>query len=169
MIVEAVARLKQEFPHIRLLMIGDGLDERNQDLTARIEGLGLGGRVHLVGPQEEVWRWMPALDVLVSASTTEGFPNVVGEAMACGVPCVATDVGDSALLVGETGVVVPLDGVESLADAIRGLARRSPQERRLLGERARARVLAHFSVPRMIAAYERLYDEIVQRHGTGAE
>jgi glycosyltransferase involved in cell wall biosynthesis len=167
-IVDAVARLRQEYPSLRLLMIGEGLDERNQDLTSRIKALGLGGIVHRVGPQDEVWRWMTALDMLVSASTTEGFPNVVGEAMACGIPCVVTDVGDSALLVGEAGTVVPVDGVEGLADGIRGMARKSPQERRDLGARARARVLEHYSVPRMIASYERLYDEILQGGGKGA-
>ncbi|MBE3143162.1 MAG: glycosyltransferase, partial [Planctomycetes bacterium] len=96
-----------------------------------------------------------ALDICCSTSIFgEGFPNVVGEAMACGIPCVVTDVGDSAMVVGETGRVAPVSDIEALAQALRTMILLSDAERSALGEMARQRILSNFSLQRMISNTE---------------
>jgi glycosyltransferase involved in cell wall biosynthesis len=89
--------------------------------------------------------------VLVSASASEGLPNVVGEAMAAGVPCVVTDVGDSARVVGDTGIVVPPDDPAALARGMLGIAKLAATERGALGAAARDRVTARYSVDAMVS------------------
>jgi glycosyltransferase involved in cell wall biosynthesis len=100
---------------------------------------------------------MAATDVMVSSSWTEAFPNVVGEAMACGVPCVVTDVGDSSWIVGSTGRVVPPRNPEALGAAVRGVLALQPAERKQLGLAARQRVEREFSLGAVAHRYEDLY------------
>ena len=99
-----------------------------------------------------------ALDVAVSASYSEAFPNVVGEAMACGVPCVVTDAGDSARIVGGAGVVVPTRDAAGMSAAMMRLLTMDPASRAALGREARARITADYSLDRMAKRYEALYD-----------
>jgi glycosyltransferase involved in cell wall biosynthesis len=102
-----------------------------------------------------------ALDVACSASAYgEGFPNVIGEAMSCAVPCAVTDVGDSARIVADTGRVVPPCDAAALAQAIRDLVELDPESRRTLGKRARARIVQHFSLDAIVQQYEELYTRV---------
>ena len=87
----------------------------------------------------------------------EAFPNVLGEAMACGVPCVATDVGDSAFIVGDTGFVVPPDDPQALADAWECVLRMNPHERLAMGARARERVAREFDIVVIRKRYEQVF------------
>jgi glycosyltransferase involved in cell wall biosynthesis len=98
-----------------------------------------------------------ALDVFVSSSYTEALPGVVGEAMACGVPCAATDVGDTAYLVGETGCMAGPRDPEALAQAILALAGLRETDRATRGALARARIREHFSLGSMADRYLALY------------
>jgi glycosyltransferase involved in cell wall biosynthesis len=113
--------------------------------------------LHLLGERADVPRLMSALDILVSSSSSEGFPNVIGEAMCCGLPCVVTDVGDSANIVGDTGVVVPPRDPAAIADALEGLLDDGPDTRRKLGLAARQRVRELYSLQRIVREYEGLY------------
>jgi glycosyltransferase involved in cell wall biosynthesis len=110
-----------------------------------------------------VARLMASFDIIVSSSSREGFPNVIGEAMACGVPCVVTDVGDSAKLVGQTGLVVPPRNPEALAQAGRELIRLGPEGRAKMGAAARERIRENFQLESVIAQYEGLYRDVLQR------
>jgi len=101
-----------------------------------------------------------ALDVLVLSSMSESFPNVVGEAMACGVPCVVTDVGDAAELVGETGVIAPPRDPERLREAIEALLARPAGERAALGQAARERILAGYSQSLLVQRTEAALAEL---------
>jgi glycosyltransferase involved in cell wall biosynthesis len=102
-----------------------------------------------------------ALDVLVCSSIYgEGFPNVLGEAMASAVPCVTTDVGDSAMVVGETGRVTPAHDPQALSMAISSMLELTPQERARLGRAARQRVQEHFELSRVVERFESLYEEV---------
>ncbi len=96
------------------------------------------------------------------SSFTEAFPNCVGEAMACGVPCVVTRVGDMEALVGDTGVIVPPGAPESLARGMLSVLRMTRQSRVDLGSGARERICRHYGLDRMVAAYEKCYTELVQ-------
>jgi glycosyltransferase involved in cell wall biosynthesis len=145
---------------VHFVLVGDGVGEGNAELARYVQESGASSRIHLLGPRDDVPRIAGALDVMTSSSAYgEGFPNVVGEAMACGVPCVVTDVGDSAFLVGETGRVIPPRDPRALASAWRELMDMPAEERRRLGRAARERMETHFNLPVIAGRYERLYEE----------
>lgn len=157
-LIGAIARVKAYQPDCHLVLCGQGMAEDNPQLARLIRQAGLESSVHLMGRVRAVEKVMAALDLLVSSSAYgEGFPNVIGEAMACGVPCVVTDVGDSGLIVGDTGSTVqPRDSdalamalVEMLNEGREGLMRR--------GEAARARVASEFALPQIADRYAALY------------
>jgi len=98
------------------------------------------------------------LDISSSSSSSgEAFPNVIGEAMACGVPCVVTDVGDSAYVVGDTGQVVPPCNPQALADGIIQLLDLPKCERQALGNRSRKRIEENFTLDEIVRQYETFY------------
>ena len=122
---------------------------------------GAADRFHLLGKRSDMQRLTAALDVAVCASHFgEAFPNVLGEAMACGVPCATTDVGDAAYIVGDTGRVVPPKSPEELAAAIRMLLTSPDADRRRRSSAARQRVQEHFDLPLVAMRYENLYQEM---------
>ncbi len=164
--LRAAARLATRRPDIHFLLCGDGIGWDNPALTSLVDIPTLRGRLHLLGPRRDVPRLMAALDVVTSSSAYgEAFPNVIGEALACGVPCVVTDVGDSAEVVGDAGRVVPPRDPVALARAWDEMLALSEEERRRLGLLGRARVEAQFSLPRVTAQYEQLYHGIAERAG----
>lgn len=140
------------------VLCGDGVT----DLRDLVDRHGLAGRCHLLGPRTDMPRITAALDVACSSSFGEGFPNTLGEAMASGVPCVATDVGDSAYLIGETGIVVPRDDAAAFAKACLQLLG-DFELRARCGEAARRRVEEHFEIAHITRRYERMYRETMQR------
>lgn len=150
--LEAAQYLQRRTPDVNYVCIGGALPGMKpyaaelRDYTAR---LGLTETVRWLGDRSDVPRLMAALDVLTSTSIGEGFPNAVAEGMACGIPCVVTDVGDSARIVGSTGTVVPPQDSTSLADAWADSLTLSHPERQELGRRSRCRVERLFSVERM--------------------
>src|SRR5205807_6108080 len=97
------------------VLVGWRVDSGNGDLTRRIESNHLRDRLHLLGLRQDINRITAGLDVACSSSLMEGSSNTVAEAMACGVPCVVTNVGDSALLVGKAGRIVAPRDPEALA------------------------------------------------------
>jgi len=158
--VRAAALLNGHALDAHFLLCGDQVSWENSILTGWIEASGLANRFHLLGRREDITRLTAALDIASSSSYTEGFPNVIGEAMSCGVPCVVTDVGDSALIVGNTGKVVPPKNPEALAAAWGDLIKMGPEYRRQLGSAARRRVEENYSLPAIVSKYENLYKEL---------
>lgn len=115
--------------------------------------------------------WQAALDVAVLASHSEGFPNALGEAMACGVPCVATDAGGSAEVLGETGRLVAVGDDRALASAVEELLAEPEAVRRELGRVARERIVSEFSLQRMVERFEETWDDVLAgslRHRTSS-
>ena len=133
----------------------------NSELIALLRELGLRDRVHLLGQRNDIAGVMNGLDVHIISSASEGFPNAVAEAMACGTPNVVTDVGDSAYIVGETGWVAPPLDSARLADAIEQSfeARRNCGSWALRREAARERVVTRFSVEEMVGAFGKCWSE----------
>jgi glycosyltransferase involved in cell wall biosynthesis len=160
--LNAAALLCRREPFIHLLLAGEDVGPDNSELSRLVYEKGLQGRVQLLGRRRDIPRLTAALDIATSSSVSgEGFSNAVGEAMACGVPCVATDVGDAADIVGDTGVVVPPGNAGALARGLAEIIDLGPHGRKTLGQRARQRVEEKFSIPTMIEAYKSLYQDIV--------
>lgn len=153
--LEAAAALARQQPDLHFVLGGDGPATLVAALREQAGHLGLGTRLHWLGRVEDVTWVYSALDVAVSASIFgEGFSNAVGEAMACGLPCVVTDVGDSARIVADTGVVVPPGDARALAAGIQRLLALSDEERSAWGRRAAEHIGAHHSVHTMVATTE---------------
>jgi glycosyltransferase involved in cell wall biosynthesis len=155
--LRAAATLVQTRPDARFLLCGNRVDAGNAELVEQVASLGLVEHVRLLGPRRDVQRIYAALDVLAQSSISEAFPLVLGEAMASGVPCAATDVGDSALIVGDTGRIVPPRNPDALAGAWAELLAIGPAGRRVLGLAARQRVLERFDLGAVARRYEDLY------------
>ncbi|MEX3853247.1 MULTISPECIES: glycosyltransferase [Paraburkholderia] len=167
--INAVARVSAMEPDCRFVMIGRGLDESNRELTAMIDRAGIRDVCRLTGASNDVHLLMSALDVFCLSSRSEGLPTVVGEAMACGVPCVATDVGDTAALMGETGRLVPSGDPDALAAGIVSLLSLDREGREQLGKLARTRMATRFSIERCWASYRHVYSTRDQAFGFGID
>jgi glycosyltransferase involved in cell wall biosynthesis len=148
-------------PDVHFLLCGSGINMDNPAIATLIEHHGLRKNMHLLGQREDVSRLTAALDIACSTSISEGFSNTIAEAMACGVPCAVTDVGDSAQIVGETGKVVPPSDPQALAEAWEALIRMDPAARAELGVAARRRIQEYYSLETMVSRYRSLYEEIL--------
>ena len=157
---EAAAILLKTRKDIVFVLAGERISPNNVSLQRMVHRHGLNGYTRLLGERHDVPRLLAAIDVATLSSSTEAFPNVVGEAMACGTPCVVTDVGDCATLVGQTGLVVPAKNPGLLAEAWDKLLSLDYLARKQMGMDARRRTKALFSLPTMVAAYQKLYEDL---------
>lgn len=157
--LQAASLLLKTHPGIHFLLIGRGINPENKALRGAIQDLGLLNQIHLLGERNDTPRLSAALDIFtLSSSYGESFPNVIGEAMSCGVPCVVTDVGDAAWIVGETGRIVPRRDPEAMANGWSELIALGAEERKTLGKAARLRVRERFPLDSVVAQYEALYE-----------
>jgi glycosyltransferase involved in cell wall biosynthesis len=160
-LLEAAARLCAVDPEIRILMAGDGDARYAAGLEAKIAELGLAGKVRLLGAREDMPALYNACDIVaLSSRFGEGFPNVLGEAMACGVPCIATDIGDARQIIGDTGDIVPIAEADALAAGCRRLLDRRAQQGQALAAACRARIVERFSLDAMVRASEAVLREV---------
>jgi glycosyltransferase involved in cell wall biosynthesis len=159
--LRAAGILRKHAPDVHFLLAGTGVDGSNAALNEQRAALGLMECTHLLGERSDMSRIAAALDIASSSSYSEAFPNVIGEAMSCGVPCVVTDVGDSAWLVGDTGLAVPARDSDALSRAWLELCAGGASRRRALGASARERVAAHFSMASVAEQYEQMYEQIL--------
>lgn len=167
--LQAAGRLAARVPDVHFLLVGRGADSSNPVLTRLVDTLGLSGCVHLLGERSDIPRLTAALNIATSSSSWgEAFPNALGEAMACEVPCVATDVGDVRRILGGTGEVVPVGDSDALAAAWERWLSMSEAARRQRGEAARRRVVEHFSLDHVAKRYiEFVSDRAKRRSATG--
>ena len=163
---EAAGYLHQKQPNVHFLLAGRDIDTNNRQLIEAIHQANVSHVTHLLGLREDIPRLMASLDVLASASSYgEAFPMVLGEAMACGVPCVVTDVGDSTCIVGDTGKVVAPDDMTGLAIALDNLLGLPTEERFRLGRQARLRIAENFEIGKVVNLYQSLYKELYSARG----
>lgn len=159
--VQAAGKLADQHRHLRFLMVGRDLDPTNQELRGWIDATGHADRFVLLGERNDIAVCLAAMDIFCLSSRTEAFPNVVGEAMAMGLPCVATDVGDVATLVADAGVIVPRANPDALARGVAELVARGPGYYRQLGQRARERIRASFNMTGVRERFESIYDSVL--------
>lgn len=162
--LRAASIVAEEEDTSHFVMVGRGIDQNNRELMPYLDHPRLKGRVHLLGLRHDIPRIVAALDIATSSSAFgEGFSNTIGEAMSCGVPCVVTDVGDSARIVGDTGLVVPKGDPEALTGGWLQLLRLGREGRRALGESARSRVLQNFEIGKVVRQFEEFYSGLLGR------
>ena len=163
--VGAAGLLAQENAQVRFLLVGRDLVADNAKLTSWIGQTGYANRFVLLGERDDVPVCLAAMDVFCLSSRTEGFPNVLGEAMAMGLTCVATDVGDAAMLVADAGVVVPKEDSVALAQGLTMVLEMTPETRKQLGQKAKARIQAEFTMECARERFEALYEHIIEKRG----
>lgn len=156
-LIRAAALLAGRAEHVRILLVGRDMVETNQELKALIEQSGYPDRFVLLGERDDVVGCLSAMDIFCQPSRSEAFPTALGEAMAIGLPCVATDVGDSALLIGDAGLLVPKEDAVALSAALQRLVDMTARERRALSARARKRIGDNFSIDQVRGRYEDIY------------
>lgn len=159
---EAASRVSARHPAAHFVLAGDDVTPDTPALAALAAKPGLDGRVHLLGRRADTPRLFAALDVFVLTSRYESFPNVLGEAMAAGVPAVTTDVGEASAIVGDSGHVVPVADAPAIADAVTALLDLPTPERARLGARARARIVERYSLDSVAARYLEMYSELAR-------
>jgi glycosyltransferase involved in cell wall biosynthesis len=163
-LLDALALVAGRHPRLMCLLIGTGLGDSNAELTTAIARHRLAGTVRLLGPRQDIPAVMNALDLhVLSSAYLEAFPNVIAEAMACGTPCVATDVGDARRIIGTTGWIVPPADSGALARAIDTAlgARALGPGWRERQQACRARIVDNFSLQLMVDRYEASWRRIL--------
>lgn len=161
-LIRAFARMAGKVPAATLTVRGKGIatSAANRDLVA---ALGLADRVMLGGPLADVREALACADVYCSSSTNEGFPNVIGEAMLMELPVVATDAGDTAIIVGDCGTIVPPRDPAALGDAMAAMAATPASIRRSLGRRARLRIASRYEIGHVARLYAEHYRSVISQ------
>jgi N-acetyl-alpha-D-glucosaminyl L-malate synthase BshA len=164
-VVEVFARVAREVP-ARLMLIGDGPDRSIAEHLAREHGIQ--DRVHFVGKQDNVNELLPLADLMLMPSEMESFGLAALEAMACGVPTIATDVGGVSELVenGHNGLLFEVGDVDSMSAAAIALLRDEPRLMRM-SEVGRKTAQDHFCASRVIPLYEEYYERVIRRTRNG--
>ncbi|WP_337879033.1 glycosyltransferase [Rheinheimera sp.] len=155
-LIEALALLPQELNWVCVL-VGRDNDSANVELDALLKRHGVADKVRLLGLRDDVPVLLSCFDLFCLPSRSEAFPMALGEAMSIGLPCIATDVGDCRELIGDTGFIVPPLSPSLFAKAITELLMVEPEQRTVIGVRARERVLAFFSLDVVCTQYDQLY------------
>jgi glycosyltransferase involved in cell wall biosynthesis len=159
--LKAARRLAGALPDVHFVLAGPDVTPANVELTEQVSP-ELKERLHLIGPRSDVPELFSAFDVATLTSAYgEGFPNVVGEAMACGVPCVVTDSGDASAIVGSTGWTVPTGNEEALVRAWTAALSTTEADRAERGRNARLRIIESFSLMSVVKQYEELYAWVI--------
>ena len=161
----AAKQLARRDDRLRFLMVGKNLDAGNKVLMQWIDASGCADRFVLLGERTDVPDCLAAMDIFCLSSRTEAFPNAVGEAMAMGLPCVSTDVGDVALLMADTGVLVPKSDANALALGVAALLALGPEGRAQLGQRAKARIQDCFTMECARKRFETVYENVIAGGG----
>ncbi|HEX7556226.1 MAG TPA: glycosyltransferase, partial [Leptolinea sp.] len=148
--LKAASIVIYQIPETYFLIVGSGEKQFELKQKALSESLGLSNNVIWISSQKDLLGVYNTLDVCVSSSLGEGFSNVISEAMACEIPCIVTDVGDSAQIVGDSGYVVPSGDEQEMAAAILKMLQLPQEPRRKLGKLAREKIISQFSVQKMV-------------------
>jgi len=162
-LIAAAKIAAKECPNIYFVLAGRGIDWGNAALSDEINLHSLADRFKLLGMIDNVPALYSASNVSVLPSDSEGFPNVIVESMACGIPCISTDAGDAAEIVSDTGFVVRCGSPEALAGAMIRAYKMPNDELARLGARARSRAIGKYDISRSAWLYRRVYEFVLRR------
>ncbi len=155
---KAASKARVSVPGLKIVLVGGyGITVENSALTEKVEMFGLGSVVRLLGFVESIEEFYNGIDLLVLTSFGEGFPRVLGEAMATGVPCVSTKVGDAEEIIGSTGCIVGVGDVSGLADAMESFFASSPESRDYRKRESRKRITEEYSLLKSNSSYAEVY------------
>jgi glycosyltransferase involved in cell wall biosynthesis len=167
--LRSAALLAKKHDNVRFMLVGTNVDENNETLTGLVQSLGLEGKVYMLGNREDIPEIVNAYDVATLTSLGEAFPLTLGEAMVSAVPCVATDVGDNAYIIDDTGYVVPVADDQAMADSWEKIVVLSNEERLELGQRARQRCLDNFTLEQQTKQHDELYTTLCRINDRAAD
>lgn len=160
-LVNAVSLLTKNNNALKVVMVGSDLTTDNTQLKQLIKDNTCSEHITLLGKRNDITAVMNGFDLFVLSSVSEAFPNVLNEAMACGTPCITTDVGDAAVIVGDTGWVVPPKDSQALANAMLDAMeeqQNNPQAWQARKQACRERIVNNFSIDKMVAEYSRVWN-----------
>ncbi|MEP6729704.1 MAG: glycosyltransferase [bacterium] len=157
---DAFVRVRARHDAVLLVVAGEGLSEDNPDFMREVEARGLRGSVRALGSVRPVSTLFPAFDAFALTSLREGFPNVLGEALACGVQCVATDVGACREVIGDASVY-PVGDAAGVAEGLLQILAQSQAQRDRRAQEGRARVESLFSIDELGRRYVALYESVL--------
>ncbi len=159
--IAAAAKVAEKNTNVRFVLCGDQITPDNTQLMTWLRDHSLESRTHVLGLLENIAEFYAAMDIVaLSSAYGEGAPNVLGESMASGTPCVATDVGDSSAIIGNTGIATPSRNPDAFAEALIALASETHEQRHKRGEAARAHIKNTFPLDTMVQRYQDLYHRV---------
>lgn len=156
-LIEALSILKQKHIDFKAVLVGSNLDNSNLELVSSIDKKELGDSIYLLGRRDDIPTIMNGIDLFILSSISEAFPNVLNEAMACGTPCVSTNVGDASYILGETGWIVPAKDPKALSESVSEAIIEKLSSKSLWLHRKKAcreRIVENFSLVDMIQKYK---------------
>lgn len=160
--IQAAKSLSYRYQNLYFLLSGRGVSFDNIMLSQLLSSQ-VRHRFYFLGERNDVHKLMSAIDIFcLSSAWGEGFPNVLGEAMATSIPCVATDIGDSSLVVNKTGIIVPPCDVNALEEGIESLLIMSSEDRISLGGSALERIKINYKLSKIVEKYTSLYNELAK-------
>lgn len=159
--LQAAAIVARQRADVHFILCGNEITPENTTLVDMINQVGLDHKCHLLGRRQDMPKLLAGWDVVVSSSRSEALSNTLIEAMACGIPCVATDVGDTAYVIDNYGTVVPSGNSGKLAKGILKILTLDSKALRTIKEGARQRVVEKFDVKKVNAQIESLYQAIL--------
>lgn len=160
----ALAQAAKHNPKIAVVAIGSGVTAENSEIMEMSREIGLSASVRMLGLRTDIHGIMPAFDALCLSSTREASPTVLREALACGLPCISTDVGDAAQVLRGTGSVTPPEDATALAAALVNMSQTPLEQRQRMGAIGRRRIIEHYSLATMSESYDQLYHELAAAH-----
>ncbi len=164
-LLKALLIIKSKKINFHCILVGTGIDKNNLKLVQEIKKLNLSNHIKLMGQKDNIYSVMNGLDIYVqSSSYGEGFPNVVAESMACGTPCVVTDVGDSSFIVGETGwVAKPNNHIKLAIEIEKAILENGSKKSMKRSKETRLRIENNFDIQKMITKYNELWNNVYNK------
>ena len=160
--IRAAGLIAAKYPNLHFVLCGLNIDYENQQLASLIDSTGHKDRFHLLGRRRDIPKLTASFDIATCSSAYgEAFPTTLGEAMACEVPCVATNVGDAAQIVADHGIIVPPKNAAALAAAWEKIYLLSVDERQALGQASREHIRKNYSLDQVVSSYENLYTQVL--------